>query len=219
MRSAAVSMRASCATRAAAGHAVFRPHPLARDAERGAAAREEIGERIVGADREIVLDHQRRRIAALGACHRASGCESASQAWAASASASIGRQMRVRGAAPVVARCDREAARNEDIAPRRVQSGHHRVRDRRRIVGIAPDDVAVAEIFGERRDARGHHRHAARHRLQHDEAEAFLDRGKHQRIRGAVERRASAPGAADRCESRLRCGRPLAASAAANSAW
>ena len=69
-------------------------------------------------------------------------------------------------------------------------------------------DVVVAEIFGERRDARRHHRHTACHRFQHDEAEALLDRGKHQ-----VSRRdrapASAPAAAARFGSRRRPGRPL----------
>src|SRR5258706_6290094 len=50
---------------AAAGHAVFGLHPLARDAERGAAAFEKIRERIIRADREIVLDDERGRVAGL----------------------------------------------------------------------------------------------------------------------------------------------------------
>src|ERR1700722_7578740 len=49
----------------AARHAVFRLHPLARDAERGAAASQKFHQRIIRADREIVLDHQRGRIAGL----------------------------------------------------------------------------------------------------------------------------------------------------------
>src|SRR5271167_2589480 len=51
--------------RAAAGHAVFGLHPLARDAERGAAAFQEIRQRIIRTDRKIVLDHQRGRVTAL----------------------------------------------------------------------------------------------------------------------------------------------------------
>src|ERR1700678_2785647 len=51
---------------AAARHAVFGLHSLARDGERGAAALKKIRQRIIRPDREIVLDHQRGRVAGLG---------------------------------------------------------------------------------------------------------------------------------------------------------
>ncbi len=51
--------------RARARPAVFLAYPLARDIERSAAARDEVCERIRDAGREVVLDHQRGRVAGL----------------------------------------------------------------------------------------------------------------------------------------------------------
>ena len=56
--------------------------------------------------------------------------------------------------------------------------------------GSAQSQSPSSQVFGERRDARHHHRRAAGQRLEHDQAEAFVERGHRDRVGQAVERRA-----------------------------
>ena len=91
--------------------------------------------------------------------------------------------MRLRDSAPVETGGDAwalasgKAARNSSL-----QSERHCVGDRRRAHGIAPDRVIGLEIADERLDRRCDDRNAARHRLEHAEAEAFVH-GRRRRAR------------------------------------
>ena len=95
--------------------------------------------------------------------------------------------MRLRDRSPAVPCRNSQAAADQRCASASIERRRHGSGNRRDVVGLAPQHVVIAEIFGERRDARGDDRDAARHRFEHDQAEAFLYRRKHQGIGGPIK--------------------------------
>src|SRR5580704_5530336 len=102
---------------------------------------------------------------------------------------SIDRQVACGDLPPAKSRGDDWAARAKRVRNVRPQRLAHRSCDRRRIGWVAPERVGRLEIIDKGSDPRNDDRRSARHRLEHAQTEAFLDRSENERGGQAVKSR------------------------------
>src|ERR1700722_3817613 len=101
--------------------------------------------------------------------------------------AAVDREVALSHLSPAKSRDDDRAARAKAVRNIWPQRLAHRSCNRRRISRIAPERVGRIEIVDEGGDPRDDDRRSARHRLEHAQTKAFLDRSEDQRRGQAVE--------------------------------